>query len=548
MHKLKKLLAIRIAEGLQHSAITTCSQWARKYRKMGKPFPGPLTFKYHPWTKDMHDCTAERMIGQKSAQAGFTDTAINKMFYSIDIKGNSCLYILPTEENAQKFSASRFDPAIELSEHLSSLFTNTKNVGHKRAGSANLFIRGSKSENKLVSDPVALMVFDEVDRMYIKNIPLALERLSGQVEKQAILISTPTIEGKGINAYFQQSTQDHFFFKCPYCSRHTELVYPESIVITAEEVHAPELKDTHIICKECKHILPHETKTEWLADGFWVSTYEGREVRGFWVNQLYSSTVKPYEFAESKIKAQYDPTDEQEFYNSKQGLPHTVKGAAISDADIQNCYGIFKKYEQVKDYSSIVTMGVDVGTLLHYEIDRWIENPHKAVGTDVNSYLMPTVIDEGTVEHFEQLDELIQRFKIHYVVIDANPERRKATEFSQRFEGMVKMCFYGNNISGKDIKINNQASTITVDRTNWLDTALGRFRDSRIILPIDLSLEYRNHIKEPVRVYLKDSTGNPVGRYVNSKDDHFAHARTYSEIALPLAVSMSQPTDISGIF
>ena len=30
-----------------------------------------------------------------------------------------------------------FDPALEMSNHLGNLFTNVKNIGHKRAGNAN---------------------------------------------------------------------------------------------------------------------------------------------------------------------------------------------------------------------------------------------------------------------------------------------------------------------------------------------------------------------------------------------------------------------------
>jgi len=77
----------------------------------------------------------------------------------------------------------------------------------------------------------------------------------------------------------------------------------------------------------------------------------------------------------------------------------------------------------------------------------------------------------------------------------------------------------------------------TVDRTGWLDATLGRFKTKRIELPRDVSHEYREHIKSMVRTYIKDETGNPKARYIETGPDHFAHAQTYAEIALPLAAS-----------
>jgi hypothetical protein len=72
-----------------------------------------------------------------------------------------------------------------------------------------------------------------------------------------------------------------------------------------------------------------------------------------------------------------------------------------------------------------------------------------------------------------------------------------------------------------------------------MDMSLGRFHSHRIRLPRDTPLEYKEHIKAPTRVYEKDKDGNPTGRYVkgDTAADHYAHARTYNEVALKLAAS-----------
>ena len=96
--------------------------------------------------------------------------------------------------------------------------------------------------------------------------------------------------------------------------------------------------------------------------------------------------------------------------------------------------------------------------------------------------------------------------------------------------------------------VNENEQSVSVDRTTWLDMSLGRVRRGKpwILLPSDVDAEYRAHMKALVRDYSNDQHGNPVGRYVKAEKDpdHYAHARTYAEIALPLAASMGTSTDL----
>lgn len=546
MHKLRELLVERLASGLKRKTITTCSQWAQAYRIMGPPFAGNYSFKYHPWAREPHDCDAEIMVCQKGAQLGWTEIALNKVFFTADVKGSNVLYVLPAKNpDASDFSTSRFDPALELSPHLANLFSDVKNIGHKRAGSANLFIRGSRSKSQLKSVPASLMIFDEVDEMVQENIPLAFERMSGQLEKQAFLLSTPTLDHYGINVFYRQSSQNHWCFTCPSCSRWTELTFPDCLVITGENWTDTRIRDSYLRCKECKNKLEHEDKINFLSNGKWVKTYTDRVIEGYHVSQLYSSTVRPHDLAISYLKGMTNPTDEQEFYNSKLGLTHEVEGARVTDEHVRGCIGNFKKKQQAA-LNSIITMGVDVGKWLHWEIDEWIFP--SGVGSDANLSAICKVIAEGKCLNFEELDHKMRQFKVKFAVVDANPERRKALEFAQRFYGFVRICFYSPGLQGKIISLKDNHE-ISVDRTSWLDLSLGRFKAQTIKLPQDLSIEYKDHVKALVRVYDKDRNGNPVGRYVKgNEEDHFAHARNYSEIALQLAMSVGQNRNILGVY
>lgn len=539
--RLTQRLFSIIADGLNRASLTRCSTWAEHCRVMGKPYPGPWSFEHHPWLREMHDSTAPKNIGRKAAQMGYTETLLNLTFFTIDIKRTSVLYALPTKTpDASDFSASRFDPALELSPYLQNLFNDVRNIGHKRAGSVNLFIRGSRSRAGLKSIPAGLLCFDEVDEMTQENIALAEERQSGQLEEDRIIwkISTPTVDGYGIDKAYALSSKESFFFRCPCCGRMTSLIFPDSLVVTADSLTDPRLKDSHLICRECKNRLDHQTKHQWLATGVWVPEYPDRvqDCRGFYINQLYSPTVTPAMIAELVIKAQTSPADDQELHNSKMGLPHLVEDARITDQQIDSC---IKQYKNgtVSRAGHVTTIGIDVGKFLHYVVKQ--HNP-----ADKNQGSGSKVLEIGKTLSFDSLDNLLMKHRPHMTVIDAHPEKRKAFEFANRFHGFVKLCYYGNSVNGKQINESNTEPTVTVDRTSWLDYAQSMFINNSIQLPVDTPDEYKRHIKALVRVPDKDSHGNPISKYINIDDDHYAHANSYAEIAYPLAVTNVAVQDI----
>ncbi len=544
--RLKSNLLDAIKQGLERKTMDRCSTWAIKSRVMGKPFPGPWSFKYHPWTVEMHDSDNDFCVGQKAAQLAYTETLLNRTFYKIDICKESVLYILPTKSpDATDFSSSRFDPALELSPYLSNLFSDTKNVGLKRAGSVCLYVRGSRSRGGLKSIPASSLHFDEVDEMTQENIPLAFERQSGQSIKQTWMISTPTVDDYGINQYFKKSKQKEFFFNCPHCSRLIDLTFPESLVITGDDPDSEDLKNTYLICKECKHKLEHTQKHMFLRNGIWVPKEPNNVSDGYHINQLYSSTIEPYRLAQSYLLSLVNPAHEQEFYNSKLGLPHIGKGAKISDEDINQCIG--SHTNGTIGSGDIITMGIDVGTYLHYCIVSYkISNDYN----DINMASKATLLECNKVLSFEEIPRIIYKHKPITIVIDANPERRKAYELAQKFWGHMWLCFYGNHVNGKQISKTKDKDgqeleqAVTVDRTSWLDLSLTRHTNRTIVLPIDIHNEYKKHIKSLVRKPEIDANGNPTAKYINTDADHYGHALNYAEIALTLASMIGSHSNI----
>ena len=244
MSELRDTFLKALVSGLKSETLTCCSRWSQHRRVMGEPFPGNYSFKYHPWCRGITDSEAPFNTAMKAAQMGVTEVAINRAFYTIDILKKDVLYVLPTTVNASDFSKARFKTALLNSEYLKGLFTDTNTVGLKQAAGVNLYIRGSRGDSNLKSIPVSTLILDELDEMDQKQIWLALERLSGHIEKNVWAISTPTIPKYGIHKLFLQGTQEHWCFTCPHCGRLTEFVWPDCIEIIGEGVDDTRCKES----------------------------------------------------------------------------------------------------------------------------------------------------------------------------------------------------------------------------------------------------------------------------------------------------------------
>lgn len=517
---------------------------------MGEPFPGPYSWKRHPWVREMLDSQAPFNYAMKAAQLGVTEVGINRAFYVLDQCKRDVLYVLPTATIASDFSKARFTPALRLSPYLQNMFTDTNTVNLKQAGINNLYIRGSRGESNLVSIPVSELILDEVDRMDQREIWLALERLSGNVHKFVMGISTPTIPNYGIHKLFQSSTQEHFIFKCPCCSRKTELIWPDCVEIIGESINDRRCKESYLKCKECGGKLDHRSKPDWLSSGVWEVTDQDSDpdIRGFYINQLYSFTVTPGELVVAHFRGLGDEMAAKEFYNSKLGLPFISEGAKVTEQQIDSCIGTHTQDENrpAVGGSRLITLGVDQGKWNYYTVAEWFVD---SMQNDINVAAKCKVLAHGkfTEDDWWMLGELMREWQVLTCVIDADPEINEARRFARKFFGYVYLCRYRRGQVAKEISVTDDdtgAPIATVDRTNWLSASLGRFRTNRITLPADVSLEYREHMTNLVRTYERDENNNPRATFVDTGPDHYAHTLTYAEIGLPLAASISTGEDV----
>lgn len=275
------------------------------------------------------------------------------------------------------------------------------------------------------------------------------------------------------------------------------------------------------------------------------------EVRGFYINQLYSFTVSPGELVSAYLAGFGNELAAKEFHNSKLGLPYLGEGAQITDDMIEQVIANHTMQDPRPRFAGerFITMGVDQGKMCSVVICEWI--PTGRPSRDISALYVCRVVWAGRFsdqEIWKRLAELMVEWQVLYCVLDADPEINLARTFCRRFDGFAAVCRYRGQKNSREITKSDEdtgAPMLTVDRTNWIDAALGRFKTGRIQLPRDVTEEFKLHVKSLVRTYKrekeeeKDKETTAYAIYVNVDEDHFAHALTYAELALQFAPQQS---------
>jgi len=531
-------LRSRIQSKLTDASLTSCTRWAEARVHMPNPFPGLVNFNRFPWQREILNIDEGLVTVQKAAQIGYSIAGMIRALYVVSERKNDVLYVLPTQGLAGDFSKGRLDALTELSPHLKGIFKGGDSVGLKTTlDRTNLYIRGSVSSRGLVSVPVSSAIIDEYDRCADGTYDLVTERLSGQLTKYLFTLSTPTLPEFGINKQFQDGTMEKFFFPCPSCGKHIQLKFPDNVLICGDYLGDPETAKSKYICNECKNVLPHETKTEWLAPASFVperTNVQGH--RSFHVNQLYSMTVSPSEMVNAYQKSLLSDPAATEFTNQKLGETYIAEGARLTDAIIESCRDTTKILgtDRPEDSSRNIYMGIDVGTFL----DCWIAE----IKYDSNPGQFPYETSKMEVlqilrlpsEDWDGVCNLMREWQVRYAVVDSHPDTVNARRFCRRFRGFAGMCQYRRGTTGKEIKVvedERGVPILTVDRTTFLDLALGRFHKGKVSIPTRFPSVAREHLKAPMRTYELDEMGLPRGVYKSIADDHQAHAAAYCEVA-----------------
>ena len=469
----------------------------------GKPF----SFRRHELLEEPYRDTHPWQVEMKAAQIGNTTKAILRVIHACryqDFRG--ILYLFPSAVDVADFSRSRLTPLLtENAGTLEAGIQDVDAVGLKRLWGTNLYLRGMRSRVGLKSVPADMIIFDELDEAPQNAVDMAMERMAHSEFKEVMMLSNPTLPDFGIDKKFQETDQKFWLLKCPKCGGYTclEDTFPECLV---------ELDDGRVIrlCQSCRDAELHPAIGQWVAKKPGIT-----DKRGYHYSQLFSQYVEP-----ADVLHQFRTTNNlQDFYNLKLGLPYVEASNRLSKEEV---LALCDAEGMASSDSGPCSMGVDQGKDLHVVIGKHVGGKKGRI------------VHLGVFRDFEELDELMERFRVSRCVVDGLPETRKAREFAKRFtRGRVFLNYYSHHQKGS-YAWNEREMTVSCNRTESMDASHLEILNGELSLPRECEdvREFAAHCHNVAKRLEEDEeTGSKRYVYVKLGPDHFRHALNYEAMA-----------------
>lgn len=543
---------------------------------MPEPGVGALRFDDFPFQEEWYSeevANAEEVVFPKGAQVGASAYGVRWTIRQVDQFTDIGLYVMPTLDDVFEFGDERIEPAIEESPYLRSRIRGkyVKNKRLKRIGRGFLHMRGSNSKSGAQSVPATFLFLDEADLLDQKNLPHILRRTTGARQRGKVprirWAGYPLLPNTGIDAKWQESDQRVWHVKCFECDTEQPITWEENVRWTVPGFHEgedelnphgdperplrvmragrdafddrEEVGDVWRQCRHCEASLedtkPHR-KDGALREGRWIPQRPGARVIGFhvWRGMVPQTDLQQLVRASRGTKE----AEREVFHALDLGRPYIGGDATLTDADLERAmsFGI----ERVEAYygRNPTTMGVDVAGErdLNVQIDEQLPPEHEGVPNPRRT------LWAGTCATFEEVADLIERFRVHVVAIDGNPERRMAKTLRATFPGRVVLVVYGENKFEKDEPLKLETDDdgmplkVTVNRTDAIDAMMDAIRQVRQIPLRTPPAKWKAQMKALVRRTELDSKDRPVRRYVTTgtDGDDFAHTATYALVATEL--------------
>ncbi len=498
-----------------------------------------MNFVDNPFLIDIFKDKNPYMVIMKSTQNGLTEYLIIRELYEAMHEGRNIFHVLPTRELMGRFVKNRINRTIEFTKYYKAILEKAQdeNTTSRRSsdsmslkdfGPGTIAYVGSNSPSAFAEFPADTLVIDELNHCEQTNLDMAWERLSYSEHKRQVKIANPTIEGFGIDIEFGNSDQKYWHIKhdCgewvrpDFFSHILEHIESTTYRVRDKEWEPNNGKDINMICHKCGKPVYRKAKGEWVAK-YPNFAHSGRQI-----SKLYSSNTSITEIVERFEKGLTNDIAMQRFYNGDLGIAYTAKGAKLTRTDLDACKINYKMPFNISENETACIAGADIGSKIHVRISQLLP------GGKLRAVFI------GSVDEFDDIIELSERYRVVCGVVDAMPEQRLSRNLCARMPAWF-MCYY-REVHRDLIDIPNKM--ITVERTQTLDAVKEAILTKNIMLPMNASdiPEYYNQMVASTRVY--DET-LVYPKYVwkeGSKPDHFFHAEAYQLLAQKFITSVGR--------
>lgn len=363
------------------------NEWARKYRRLSAAASaneGAWSTEHTPYLDAMMDGMSvddpcHTVVIQGSSQVGKTECVLNAIGYRIHQWPVPVLIVVPRDEDVKKYSELRIDPLVRDTPALRPLIGKTEygrpgtdTMAVKRFPGGSLSIRASWSPGTYRSDPVGMIILDDLDA-FSDNVEgdhaeQALRRtntFSAKARKR-IIISTPTEEGSSLVAReFEHSSQGRYWVPCPSCGSFQVLWFE------AFRWFEDNPDTAHFVCQHCQAAIYERDKPGMLAAGHWQHARPERmtTTKGFHIWAAYAPSqfmtwaqlAESYMSAVRALKKSRDDSKLRVAKNLDWGVTFVPEGALRLSEQEKMLFGRREQaFQPAQLPIRVITAGVDV--------------------------------------------------------------------------------------------------------------------------------------------------------------------------------------------
>jgi len=346
------------------------ADWAEKHRFLPKgTTPRPGQFHAEAYQRGILEMvkmrTTKKVVCMKSTQIGWTDAILlNVVAYYIACDPKPIMLVFIRESDAKDKSQKIIGPMIANCPALQEKIH--RNIS-RRSGNKTLLkdfdggflkIAAANSAPNLRSDPVAVLLLDEIDG-YLDDVDgegdpleIAARRLDAFAETGETIIfegSTPA-KPKGLSKIEQEylkSSQAEFYVPCPFCGEMQPLRWrdeepgddgkPVYRIRWEKNSKGEPIKSTvKYYCRSCERGIDEKHKQGMLDSGRWVHKYPERtEVLGVYIWAAYSPFAEVwYQMAKEWTEAQHKPEKMKAFVNLRLGQTWDEGAESITELSL----------------------------------------------------------------------------------------------------------------------------------------------------------------------------------------------------------------------
>ncbi len=399
------------AEGATPLPRLTLSQYADTHREIAQGSgaePGKWKTSRHPMQREIMDALSDHspvalVDLMKPVQWGATEIGINFTAYVVDRGIDSMLVAQPVKDLARSWSASKFEPAVDLMPSLAAKIGNQPTL-EKHFPGGTLWTIWANSSNQLRQRTARFGFADEIDEWPrdLSDQGSALAQFDGRFQSygdrsKQYRTCTPTIaRHSAIETCFLEGDQRYYRVPCPECGAHQVLdidhLLPNGTFACAVNGcvilphHKTDMLRERSSCDVCNEV-PLRIITGTLADGktqsyaddcacgridnppdpdgaYWCPTnpHADRLHRSYHAWTAYTPDglgISWQEIANKKAAADADPTKQAAFWNLQLGLPYAGERTEQNADEVEALAETGVTLGTVPRGALILTAGID---------------------------------------------------------------------------------------------------------------------------------------------------------------------------------------------